>query len=191
MASSSPLSDPPSSPPRSPSRNSLRKRGSYDPSTLRMARRLKSAERFAFDFSVRPAKTPTQTELPAERGRTTVSSKFRDAFIKKTSTPESTAGQPASTTLPGGKGGGKERANLVASAVFGSTQTKNDRGMIGESGGSIDDDSDESQPTTPTPLAKTMQALHVMQDHTIPHEVDRHWTAFESGEALRKIISQI
>ena len=42
MASSSPLSEPPSSPPRTPSRDRSRKRGSYDPSTPRTARRLRS-----------------------------------------------------------------------------------------------------------------------------------------------------
>ena len=42
MASSSPLSEAPSSPPRTPPRDSLRKRGSYDPSTPRTARRLRS-----------------------------------------------------------------------------------------------------------------------------------------------------
>ena len=167
MASSSPLSDPPSSPPRSPSRDRSRKRGSYDPSTPRTARRLKSAERFAFDFSVRPSvKTAVQTEPPAERGRPTVSSELLDTFIKQTSAQS--AGQPASTTLPGGKGGGKERANLVASVVFGSSQTKNDRSLFPsaagkyEAGGVIGDDSDRSQPTTPTPLAKTAQALHTV-----------------------------
>ena len=45
MASSSPLSEPPSSPPRTPSRDSSRKRGSYDPSTPRTARRLRSTTR--------------------------------------------------------------------------------------------------------------------------------------------------
>ena len=85
----------------------------------------------------------------------------------------------------------------MASAVFGSIQTKNDGSLFPsaagkyEAGGVIGDDSDESQPTTPTPLAKTAQALHTVQDHTIPHEADRHWTAFESNEALRKIVSRI
>ena len=45
MASSSPLSEPPSSPPRTPSRDRSRKRGSYDPSTPRTARRLRSVPR--------------------------------------------------------------------------------------------------------------------------------------------------
>ena len=189
MAPSSPLSDPPSSPPRFPSRDSLSKRGSYDPSIPRKARRLKSAERFAFDFSVRPAKTPAQTELPAERGCTAVSSKFHDAFIKKTPTPESTAGQPASTTLPGGKGGKGEDQLGGLSCVFGSSQMKNDGSLFPsaagkyEAGRAIGNDSDGLQPTTPTPLAKTAHALHTVQDHTIPHEVGRHWTALESGEA--------
>ena len=43
----------------------------------------------------------------------------------------------------------------------------------------------------PTPLAKTTQALHMVQDHTIPREVDQHWMAFESSKAYRKIISRI
>ena len=196
MASSSPLSDPPSSPPRSPSCDSSRKCGSYDPSTPRTARRLKSAERNAFDFNVRPVKAAM--EPPAERGRPAASPKH-DSIFKKTSQAEKSAlfsfptapkkskamkatAKPADTTLPGGKGGGQERANLVASAVFGSMQTKSDR--------RIGDDSDESQPTTPTPLAKTTQALHTVQDHTIPREVDRQWTAFESSEAYRRITSR-
>ena len=240
MASSSPLSDPPSSPPRSPSRDRSHKRGSYDPSTPRTARRLKSAERNAFDFTVRPVKAAME---PATRGRpaTSRSKSIFDSMPKETfqaeksalfSVPNApkkstatkpTAGQPADTTLPGGKGGGQERANLVASAVFGSLQTKDGRSPFPvsnptalqtkndkspfpatnpfpraqsamgkyETGGRIGDDSDESQPTTPTPLAKTAQALHKVQDHTIPYEVDRHWTAFESSEAYRKIISRI
>ena len=42
MASSSPPSEPPSSPPRTPSHDRSRKRGSYDPSTPRTARHLRS-----------------------------------------------------------------------------------------------------------------------------------------------------
>ena len=45
MASSSPLLEPPSSPTRSPSRDGSRKCGSYDPTTPRTARRLRSVER--------------------------------------------------------------------------------------------------------------------------------------------------
>ena len=205
MASSSPLSDPPSSPPRSPSCDRSRKRGSYDPSTSRTARRLKSAERSAFDFNVQPVKAAM--EPPAARGRPATSSRSKSIFDsmpketvqaeksalfsipsapKKSTATKPTAGQPANTTPPGGKGGGQERASLVASAVFGSMQTKNDRSLFPvpnpttlqtdkslstvthpypraqsamgsyETGGRIGSDSDESQLTTPTPLAKTM-----------------------------------
>ena len=60
-----------------------------------------------------------------------------------------------------------------------------------EAGTVIGDDSDESQHTTPTPLAKTALSLHSVQDHTTPFEVDRQWTALESNEALQKIINRI
>ena len=46
----------------------------------------------------------------------------------------------------------------------------------------IGDDFNESQPTTPTPIAKTMQALHSAQDPTTTLDIDRSWTAFEADE---------
>ena len=53
----------------------------------------------------------------------------------------------------------------------------------------IGDDSDESQPTKPTPTAKIAQALHSVQG-TTTLDVDRSWAAFESDDAL-KILSKI
>lgn len=121
------------------------------------------------------------------------------------SKPTTTSNLPTPPTQEE-KGGERKGPVLVASAVFGSLQTKDDRPLLSvpnplpcaqlvtgrrEAGTAIGNDSDESQPTMPTPLAKTAQALHTIQDHTIPHGADRYWMAFEHGDAYQKIINGV
>ena len=101
MASSSLPSEPPSSPPRSPSREGSRKRGSYDLTTPRTARRLKSVERgrkvsgpaqSMFD-TVPKVAVPAQSVFSASTAKTPVVNPF---------------------TIPPGGEGGKGKGKGVA-----------------------------------------------------------------------------
>ena len=70
MASSSPLSEPPSSPPRTPVCNRSRKYGSFDPSTPRTARHLRSASREGMTEVVYPKTTGILGgEISKEKGK--------------------------------------------------------------------------------------------------------------------------
>ena len=103
MASSSPLSEPPSSPPRSSSRDRSRKRGSYDPSTPRMARASNPPKDLLSTLAFDPAqkhqgrRNPLKEAAPRSLPNSAMLSSSRRRFPLRKAAPRSS---PNNATLP-------------------------------------------------------------------------------------------
>ena len=168
MASSSPLSEPPSSPPRTPSRDRLRKRGSFDPSTPRMARRLRSASR---------EETPRTTRSP---GR------------------EASKGKGRGVATPLTKEEARERAKDRMRAHFANMRVGGPGLFDDDDNSDDDDDNigdlyedcSESEAVSLTPGEKYTGPSTSGGEKTL-RSVDQQWSAMESEDSQRALLAKM
>ena len=154
---SSPLSEPPSSPPRTPSREGSRKRGSYDPSTPRTARRLRSATR---------APSPGTSRSPGREG-----SKRALATARRVQKEVAARLDPDEL---------RKFQNVISQEVIGDESPDNDEDYEDASA------SDESEQESPTPAIRKGKGP-LSRGEKVFLDADRSWTAAEVEEAQSEI----
>ena len=164
MASSSPLSEPPSSPPRAPERSRSRKRGSFDPSTPRTARRLRSISR---------EDTPRTTSSP---GRET-SKKKGEEVAPPLTLKEATRLATHFARVRGLHDDNDDDDN---------DDDDDDDDNIGD----LYEDCSESEPVSPTAGEKYAGPPTRGGEKTL-RSVDRQWSALESEDAHRALLARM
>ena len=156
---SSPLSEPPSSPPHTPSREGSRKHGSYDPSTPRTVRCLRSATR---------APSPGTSHSPGREG-----SKRTLATVRRIQKEVAAHLDPDEL---------KRFQNVISQKAIGNESSDNDEDYEDASA------SDKSEVESPTPATRKGKGP-LSRGEKVFLNADRSWTAAEAEEAQLEVSS--
>ena len=193
MACSSPLSEPPSSPPRTPVHDRSHKRGSFDPSTPRTPRRLRSASREGMTEVVYPKTTSLPGgEVSKGKGKevaTPQTPKKNDKCANVISHTENVTGHISRyesgemSRIANRKDQAYIRRSIKQMAIehglLDEHNTLLDSSSDEEDDDNLYEDASEAGEPSPTPGEKYAGPSTRGGQKTL-REVDRSWTAFEA-----------